>query len=158
MSRPAKKKTTKKESNPIVAVALKVIPKKYAPKAKRWIKSHNKLIYLTINGVASLYGLYLLKKYNIRKKFKEQDVKYKEASDAMLRMNDKQQIIQKKIGDKVAEIVIADHETKAHNFFQSQRLAKVEKALTNRDFHEFLAKTQNIKDVQMINKSGVKRK
>lgn len=79
------KKTAKKPDNPVVAVALKVIPKSYNKKIGRWIRSHKRTIFMTSALVYALYLAYYEWKIGLRKAVRDDQDKILSTQKAIRR-------------------------------------------------------------------------
>lgn len=162
MSRPAKKRTVKLpkskkfSSNPVVAYGLKIIPKHYRPKVKKFVDSHSRIVPLTMEGIVGLYGLYLFSRSESRKTFQRQNAQSRELKAKMADMTPKLEKVNHLVAAKSVDFGVMANLSSDDALSQSQKLSVVEKGLADKGFKEFLDKKHNLKDVRMIKRGNQK--
>ena len=146
------KKSSKKKSSSIVAVAIKFIPKNYVAKTNRWIKAHKRLIGYTLTGLTSIYGLYLLDRKNIRVANERFAAESRKVTNQVVGMKKNLNQINDKIFNKIGPLNFEGNQTAFVNKNHGERLSVIEKALTGRDFKDYLDKNHNIVDIKLLKK------
>lgn len=143
----------KQTNNPIVVKAQKIVPATFAQKSKRWIKAHAQTIYLTSAGIAALsalYWMYLQRKYGIKKIHTEQNEAMQRTQDKLGDVTTKMAMTEMKITQKAKQIAGTQNYLKTQGESLDKRMSSVEKALHNKDFHEYMREKHNIVNMKRV--------